>query len=502
MKKSIVYIVFLVSISITFKVSAQNDTIERTYYYENGQVSSTGLMIDEKPVGYWRNYYPTGILKSEGNRENFQLQDLWKFYSETGDIQKEITFKTGKRHGLTRIYNDSCYVVRIEPYVNDKLEGEVREYFEHGKKLRQTVPYVEGIKDGVAYEFARDGRIITITTYNHGFIKKKEEINRRNELGKQGTWRKFYSDGDIHIESRYKNDVLHGYYKEYDKDGILVVALLYIDGIVQENPEELMSLEIKKSYYNDGTVEWEGTFNYKGEEEGTFKYFNKKGEIKEARIYSKGILLARGEMNEKGERIGPWEFYFPDSSFRAKGEYQDGLRIGKWTFWHPNGQVEQKGKYGKNEKPHGDWVWYYSNGEVWREEGFWKGLEDGMAVEYSDTGTVISKGEYINGKKEGIWFYEMGDHWEEGEYIEGRRNGEWVWEYGNGKTKFKGTFINGDPHGRHIYYYSNGQVKREEYYELGFEEGTWKSYDELGNLIITSQYDGGREVKIGNKRVK
>lgn len=459
-------------------------------------------MVNNKPIGYWKAYYKSGLIKSEGDRINEKLDGPWKFYNEIGNLTKLINYDEGLKEGLTYIYDDSCNLLRTENYRDDKLDGKVREFFTGDSVVKWVVPYDQGVRDGIAFEYARDGRIITIVDYDHGFIKKKEEINRKNNLGKQGTWRTFYSNGALHIEERYKNNVLHGYYKEYDKDGKLVTALLYIDGIVQENPEELALLDVRRKYYEDGQVEWEGTYNYLGEKEGTFKYFDKNGNMEGAEVYSKGILLAKGNLNKAGKRVDEWIFFYPDSSIRAKGEYKDGLRIGNWVFYHNNGRLEQKGKYVKDEKPHGDWVWYYETGQVWREESFWKGKEDGTAIEYSDTGTVVSKGDYIDGRKDGPWFYQMNDHKEEGNYVEGRRDGQWVYTYENGKTNFKGSFINGDPNGKHLYYYPSGRLKREEYYELGYEEGTWKSYDQEGNLMLTSQWEGGREVKFDKKKVK
>ena len=96
----------------------------------------------------------------------------------------------------------------------------------------------------------------------------------------------------------------------------------------------------------------------------------------------------------------------------------------------------------------------------------------------------------------------MGDHREDGKYIEGKRDGDWVYTYNGGKTNFKGSYINGDANGRHVYYYPSGKVKREEYYELGFEEGTWRSYDEEGNLLLISQWEGGKEIKIDKTKVR
>ena len=45
---------------------SQNDTIEKVFYHQDGSVSSKGTMINGKPIGYWKTYYTSGILKSEG----------------------------------------------------------------------------------------------------------------------------------------------------------------------------------------------------------------------------------------------------------------------------------------------------------------------------------------------------------------------------------------------------------------------------------------------------
>ncbi|MBL7883037.1 MAG: hypothetical protein JNL69_03140, partial [Bacteroidia bacterium] len=83
----ILYPLFLVSISI--KAQAPKNVDPNGYnkfYYENGKLSSEGLMRDGKPDGYWKTYSPNGTLKSEGNRKNFQLDSTWKFYNEQGKL--------------------------------------------------------------------------------------------------------------------------------------------------------------------------------------------------------------------------------------------------------------------------------------------------------------------------------------------------------------------------------------------------------------------------------
>lgn len=56
-----------------FLLEAQeNNIIEdgfTRFYYPNGQVSSEGYIENGKPNGYWRTFYVSGVLKSEGKEK-------------------------------------------------------------------------------------------------------------------------------------------------------------------------------------------------------------------------------------------------------------------------------------------------------------------------------------------------------------------------------------------------------------------------------------------------
>ena len=60
-----------------------------------------------------------------------------------------------------------------------------------------------------------------------------------------------------------------------------------------------------------------------------------------------------------------------------------------------------------------------------KDEIFSIGIENGPITEYSDSGTIITKGEYVDGLEEGVWVYQLGDIKMEGIYKEGKRNGTW-----------------------------------------------------------------------------
>ncbi|MCB0400603.1 MAG: hypothetical protein KDD41_00820 [Flavobacteriales bacterium] len=497
--------VFLVS-AFGFSQGKLKDGYQK-FYYSNGQISSEGLIQNGMPEGYWISYYPNGIIKSEGNRKQSLLDSTWIFYSELGNLQSKINYRKGKKNGIKLTFSDSCNLVMEENFIDDVKDGsEVAYYDTPGEKKWKEIPFVENIKEGVGYEYAEeDGRLITIIHYKKGTLMGQEKINRMDRNGKKtATWKKFYEDGKLMEESRYKDGLLNGYLKEYDQKGTLINATLYVNGVAQTYAEEIAALDIRKEYYEDGTVRREGIYDVIGKENGVFKYFDPKGKIEKTEFYVHGVLVAVGLIDEAGKRQGYWEEYYlnPEGQLKSKGSYKDGEKIDEWEYYFADNQLQQIGKYNKNGKPHGLWKWYFESGKLLREENFRKGLEDGMLHEYLEDGSVITEGEFIDGKKEGMWLYQLGDHKEEGNYRDGVRHGVWTYHYTTtGELNFEGNFIDGQPDGKHKYYYENGKPKREEIYMFGTKSGTWKFYDTLGEVSLTIQYKDGKEYKLDSTKL-
>lgn len=476
------------------------------FYFADGKKSSEGNFKNGKPEGYWKTYFESGALKTEGNRKNHLLDSLWKFYREDGALEQMIEFREGKRNGFTYSYTEEGLLKSKEPFVDDSLSGTGIFYYPEDQIVKFEKPYTGGKLDGVGYEYAKDGRIISIITYEKGFLKEKEAINRKDPVGqKEGLWVEFYKDEKEKIkrlEGRYRNNLKNGYFREYDRKGLLLTATKYVNGKVIENAEELQSVEIEREFHNNAKVKWEKTY-LGGQPHGIWKEFNDTGLVVNSRIYQRGKLLGEGIINSSGVKEGPWKEYYTDGKLRAEGEYRDGARYGKWKFYHQNGKMEQTGKYVSGGKPHGLWVWYFPNGEVLREENFRKGKEDGDIVEYDTAGNVIIKGQYIDGLEDGKWYMQIGEYREEGEFIDGLRHGEWIHYYTtNGKVSFKGKFLEGEPDGKHVYYYDSGKKMLEGKYEFGLKQGDWRRYATDGLLILTIKYKDGYDSKIGGRKVK
>jgi antitoxin component YwqK of YwqJK toxin-antitoxin module len=495
---ALVYIFAAISVAEAQEV---NPNGFNKFYYPNGKVSSEGRMLNGKPDGYWKTYYENGNLKSEGNRRNLQLDSTWKFYNDKGVLSQEYMYRDGKKNGLKKTYDTETKKLLFEEnFVADVKQG-VTNYYTNDIKVKD-VPFVNGKEEGVGKEYGKEGIIITITKYRNGYVATEERINRTDKFGKkQGIWRTFYDNGNTKREERYQDDKLDGYVKEFAADGNLLKTEKYEDGVYIKNAAELVRLDVKNEYYDNGKVKTSGTYK-DGIPEGVTRIYSEDGLIIGGKTYSNGFVVAEGIYDERGYQQGKWKEYYNDGKLKSEGEYKDGKRIGEWIYYHNNGKIEQRGKFVAGGKPNGEWKWYYETGNLLREEKFRNGKEDGMMIEYSDTGNVITKGDFIDGEKDGPWMSIDGDRKNEGNYKNGQMDGVWKSHFSNGKLAFEGAYVDGNENGKHVYYYDTGQVDQEGKYIMGNREGDWKHYDSAGLLISVFEYKNGEENKIDGVAVE
>jgi antitoxin component YwqK of YwqJK toxin-antitoxin module len=506
--KRIIFLLFFVLIC-KLSSSQENETLKDGYQvfkYPNGAVSSEGLIKNGKPEGFWKSFYVTGIRKSEGKRANFLLDSVWLFYDQAGDTTEKINYLYGKKNGWYYKYKKDpsrgVFIWSKELFAADRKEGTAFIYFADGK-IQQTFTYNAGKKEGLSKEYDKDGNIITLFEYNNDFLVSRERINRTDKNGlKQGDWKEFYPNGGIKSERTFKDDLIHGYYKEYDIHGKLVLTMLYENGaIVKSRVEDEPDIEIVNKHDEDGKLIYSGPYRNKIPV-GVHREFGKDGKVTNAFIYNdNGLLLSEGIVDEAGNRNGKWKDLYPNGKVQAEGQFTDNRRTGQWKFYNTSEKVEQTGSY-NNGRPDGLWNWYYDNGALLKEEEYFKGQRDGLSTEYSITGDIIAQGQYSDGEKNGQWKYKSGDLTEEGKYIMGLKDGVWKSYYTKGKLKFKGNFIQGNPDGQQIFYYENGKTKEEQYYQMGIRQKTWKKFNEDGIPFLVISYKDDVEISINGVRIK
>jgi uncharacterized protein len=478
----------------------------QVFKYPNGSKSSEGMIRNGKPDGFWKGYYVTGVKKSEGKRTSFLLDSIWVFYDQTGDTIEKISYLYGKKNGYYYKFkkdpSEGLYIWSKELFAGDRKEGTSYIFFpDH--RIQQTIVWNNGKKSGLSKEFDKEGTVITLLEYNNDFLISREKINRKDNSGlKQGEWKEFYPSGIIRIEKAYKDDKLHGYYKEYDEKGNLTLTMLYENGsIVKSNVEDQPDIEIKNRYDQNGKLIYSGPYR-NSVPVGIHREYGSDGKITNSKIYNdNGVLVSEGIVNEQGEKTGKWADFFPTGKVMAEGQYTENRRSGLWKFYNTGERVEQTG-YFKNDRPDGIWKWYFDNGSLLREEEYFQGKRDGAYTEYSKSGEIIAQGQYSDGERNGEWKFMSLSNTEEGKYISGLKDGAWKSYYHDGKVRFKGSYSQGNAEGPHSYYYENGKLKEERYYAGGLKQKTWKKYDEDGHVVLTVSYRNDVEQSINGVKIK
>ena len=470
------------------------------FRYENGKVSSEGMMRNGKPDGYWKTYYPDGGMKSEGNRLNLKLDSTWNFYREDSTLERSINYREDMRNGPEKLY--SVKGILQEEFINENSikNGEARYYYDSGE-LKKIVSFINNKEEGKATEFDRDGRTITQLNYRNGFIYSEERINRYDSGNKRtGIWRDLYPDGLIKEDGNWANGLRNGVFKFFNKKGELEKLEKYEDGVLVIDEASTAILDIREEFYENGKVKNSGPYRL-GKKQGNFREYDSNGNQIGGALYDNDVKMGEGMIDSLGRRIGPWKLFHPQGDLRSEGDYIQGLKDGPWVYYFEEGRKEQQGSY-REDLPNGQWQWYFTDGSMHRDEYYKRGKEDGHAIEYDTLGAVINEGDYVDGKKSGSWHLTVNDHHEVGEYQDGERNGVWTWTYGNGKKSFQGEFQAGIPIGKHKYWYESGQSKMNGEYQGGEMQDRWDYYDETGLIILQIEYEAGSVVRINGKKIK
>lgn len=496
----------LISLATTAFSQVAKDGYNK-FYYPNGKISSEGTIKDGKPDGYWKSYFEDGKIKSEGNRKNFLLDSTWRFYNHKGLMYLSYDYRAGKKYGYKIIYTpfvkDSSrgYMASKEHYVNDTLQGNA--YYYKDSALFQTIMYKDGLAEGKSFQYSKDSLITSIITYKGGFVKSVVKINQYNSQGhKQGLWQTFYADGTVKWEGTYEDGKREGYFKTYTESGSLKTIEKYINDVLQLDAPELAKLEVQTEYFPDGRIKSSGPVK-NGLPFGAHRTYDDSGKVVKADIYDSGRVVAEGILDEANLQQGNWKEFHPNGQLSAEGTYVNGVRVGAWKFYYMNGSKFEEGKYDQRGRPIGKWMWYYDDGKVLRESNFHQGLQDGDFVEYNETGGVITKGMYLDGLKEGKWVYELGEYKEIGKYTDDLQDSVWKEYYvSSGKVRFEGAFNQGRPDGKHNWYYPSGRKEIEGVYSMGLKEDKWKYYTDDNSIFLTITYKDDVELRYDQAKVE
>lgn len=176
-------------------------------------------------------------------------------------------------------------------------------------------------------------------------------------------------------------------------------------------------------YEDTKNPKYEGTFDH-GKEVGIFTFYDntKVKTIVATRDFSATENCAYTTFYDKNKNKvsegkvinklfkGTWTYYHKGSkSIMATENYSNGKLDGKRIVYYPSGKIAEEMLYKEGLKS-GLYKNYTESGIVIEESNYKNDEYDGLAIfRDADEGSIVSKGNFTNGKKTGIWqFFEKG----------------------------------------------------------------------------------------------
>ncbi len=199
--------------------------------------------------------------------------------------------------------------------------------------------------------------------------------------------------------------------------------------------------------------------------------------------------------------VGEFTYYYTSGKTKGLMNYDDIGEHCKSKAYYENGRLMAKGNY-FNQKKDSTWQYYTNEGLLKSEENWKNGVKHGEEiVYYVEDGSVLERLTWENGKKNGLWvqFFEKGVPKVKGIYLDDEFEGEMRYFFPDGKTEIKGKYINGLRDGTWYYYNKDGTIYLQILYAQGDvlkekkETGEFNEYTADNILISTINYVNGKK---------
>lgn len=168
-------------------------------WFDNGNVKSEATYVNGEPEGKMVFYFPNGRKEIEGQVVNGDRDGLWYYFNADGSIQLQMLYAKGtlvkerKENGTFKEFYDDEQLMSEVTYVKGKREGKFVEYYDNGTWLMKPVPadpnmgtpadvqrvlegqtkkregtYVNDLLEGEVKEYDEKGKVVKVTRYMAG----------------------------------------------------------------------------------------------------------------------------------------------------------------------------------------------------------------------------------------------------------------------------------------------------------------------------------------------
>ena len=185
--------------------------------WNNGVVKYKGVFKNDKPVGVFNYYYPSGKLKSvmTFSEDGSRAHNI--SYHENGKKMAEGDFVNQKKVGVWKYFSDvDEKLVTEENYKNGVLDGKSTTYYIDEGKPFEVIEYRKGIKNGAWVKYFMDDQIMTRAFYVNGKL--------------DGDFVNYDPNGTLIVKGQYSDGEMEGTWLYYDEKGKLYRKEVYNKG--------------------------------------------------------------------------------------------------------------------------------------------------------------------------------------------------------------------------------------------------------------------------------
>lgn len=312
----------------------------------------------------------------------------------------------------------------------------------------------------------------------------KHDVVERKKIGQDSFYlvRSYFLSGEKYYDSWYKNDMPHGLTIFYFPSKKIQYTLEYKNGLAFS----LINSFDEKGEKNDGGNLKNGT--------GTLKIYHPiTGNLIYHTIYKDGLRHGKylsyysdgkkqDEMIFKNDTVmGPYVGYFHSGQIMRKGNLNLSISSGVQEEFYESGKQKKYDEWENGIQT--KYKEYDENGYLVNEKETVDHKLIGTKYYYNNEGVMLSKGQTYNDKKHGVYeyYYSNGKKKSHELYRNDTVLTETVW-YENGKISAESVYKDGLKTGVYKEYYPTGKIKVEQTYVAGIKEGPYKSYFNNGNV--------------------
>ncbi len=179
-------------------------------------------------------------------------------------------------------------------------------------------------------------------------------------------------------------------------------------------------------YEPSNNLKYEGSFEH-GKETGVFTFY--------ANTTSKTVVATR--TFKPNTELAYTIFFDENKNIISEGNVLNKAFEGEWKYYHPNSKTIMSIENYSNGKLNGLKQIFYTNSKLAEETHFINGIKNGAYKKISESGIVLEESNFKDGVYEGKAVFKdaLGQTSSEGQFINGKKSGIWRFYVDGKKVK-------------------------------------------------------------------